>query len=160
MMEGERYRLEALLTLRKAAEEEARRTLAEAEAALCQAEAEALEAGREVERREAQARRAKDRAAHPGKVAEMAAARQFAARCVEEVREARQGLELARARATDARTAAETARQGLAERAREREALERHREEWLAERRKESDRRADNLLDELAGAAHARNEER
>lgn len=154
-MDRERYRLEALLTLRRAEEDVARQALAEAERALEAAREREAEAAAEVERRE-QLRRQADARPAGGTAADLAMARRWSERCARELEEARGAREIAAGEVARCREAAERARDALRDRVREREAIERHRAEWELEMRREADRRAEVVLDEAAAAAHAR----
>jgi hypothetical protein len=155
-MEGERYRLEALLALRRHEEEEAKRALARVEEQLARARGRVEEAAREVEQLRRRLEAAREPRPGPRGALQIAGEARFAERC---------GRELALAREVEAEAAksarravddANRARAALGERARAREALERHRRQWHAARVRAAERSLESAADDLAGASHHR----
>jgi hypothetical protein len=152
------FRLKTLLELRHRAEEEAERALAEVMAARAKVEARQAELENEVVKARArldEARRAAgDPVTTPG---EHLARERFRKRLVdmievrkEEARVHREGpLKQAKDAETQAREAHVMAR-------RDREALEKHKENEERRERREAERRAEDAASDLAIAAHAR----
>jgi flagellar export protein FliJ len=76
--------------------------------------------------------------------------RRWLARLDETVKAAEQALAAAADRVAGAQAAEAGARDALAQATRERQAVEKHRETWLAEEERAEARRAEALLDDLA----------
>jgi flagellar export protein FliJ len=138
---GEGYRLQTLLELRMREEDERKGQLAQAVEQAARAR-EALAAARA---RRVDAIRAHDARVERGEasIGDLDQARRWLDRLADAVTVA--------AAAAGAAEAAETAaREALAGAARERQAIEKHREGWLAGEKRARERREDQALDELA----------
>ena len=82
--------------------------------------------------------------------ADVVADRRWLARLDETVKAAEQALAAAAGRVAAAQGAEADARETLAQATRDLQAVEKHRESWLAEERRAEERRAEALLDDLA----------
>jgi flagellar export protein FliJ len=138
---GEGYRLKTLFELRER-EEEARK------GELARAVEQATEARRALaaaEEKRADARRVEDARVDRGEasVGDVEGGRRWLERLAEAVAAARE-------RAIAAEAAERAAREALAAAVRERQAIEKHRERWLAEEQRDRDRREEAALDDLA----------
>lgn len=154
-MADDGYRLETLLELRRGEEAARQQELATAVAATMAARAVA-DAARgalvAAQARRAEAVVAAGAAAATGRASagDLVAARRFAERLAGEERAANERVQVADDNVRTVEEAEAAARDALALAASEREAIEKHRAQWDAERRREQERRAELAADDLA----------
>ena len=146
------YRLESLLTLRRREEDAAKKLLVAAQAELVGAQERITAAEAEVELRRGALSSAQVQLAAPvtRRAAEREAVEHFVTRRRGELGEAQRLLADAEAARVRAEEAVVTARDALCTRARDREAVEKHRERWQATQRREAAHREEKMLAELA----------
>ena len=153
----EPFPLTTLLALRQREEETAETAWSQAQAALRDAEARvsALEDEAEAARgRFEQARAQEEGVTAPVPVTDVAAGQRFVARRRDEWTAARAAGAAFRAGPLAAAYAAEaTARQAHVEKRRGREAVEKQKQQWLAEAQRQQERRAEDARDDMAAAA-------
>jgi flagellar biosynthesis chaperone FliJ len=156
----EPFPLTTLLALRQREEETAQTAWSQAQAALRAAEARVTALGDEVEAargRLEQARAGGEGVTPSVAVAEAANRQRFVARRRDEWTAARAVETAFRAGPLAAAQAAEaTARQAHVEKRRGREAVEKQKEQWLAEALRQQERRAEDARDDVAAAARHR----
>ena len=147
------YRLDALLELRQREEDDKKTALAEAIALTMAARQElaaahAQEAAARHEHAQAVARAAEKMRAGPTSVREAVDAKHYAERLRLAIEAAQRRVEQVAARVRDAESAEEVARAQVGEAVKARQAIDKHKESWQAERKRELERKAETEADD------------
>ncbi len=150
-----RYRLQALLEIRERTEEEAKEAFALATKKLHEEERVLLEAKAKLEKMKED--RAQKRQAYSDKLAsgqmkvtDQAAADRYLKRLKDLEAEQLERIETQEGQVEEARQAMETAKSALVEATQDLKALQKHREKWAAQLRRERIMKEEDALDEIA----------